>query len=137
MISGSRSRGARLIWLILIPLLLCACDVDLFGFDQRRLVGPYWLHVWEGGLFTLETAKEPKDGGCGVLGGRVRRLGWTDTVILAEQQTCGGTGARSGWVVVTLKSQAIEAVDEAEIRARPELAGIKVLAIDEVWKQLK
>ena len=137
MVGRSHSLGARLVSLVIAAIPLCACDIDLFGFDQRRLAGPFWLHVWEGGNFTLEVAKEPEDGGCGVLGGRVRRIGWTEAVILAEQETCGGTGARSGWVVVTVKTKAIEPVEASAIAARPELASIKVLEADEAWKRLK
>ena len=74
MIHKSHLRGHRFAWLVMAPLILCACDVDLFGFDQRRLVGDFWLHIWRGGHFTLEMAKKPKAGGCGVVGGGPSRI---------------------------------------------------------------
>lgn len=112
-----------------------ACDVDLFGFDQRKLVGPYCLHVFEGGRYSVDTKESPD--GCGVLGGRVLRIGWTDDFILAEQETCGGRGGRSGWVLLNVKSKAVEAIEASAIQKRPELASIKVLEAKAAWESLR
>jgi hypothetical protein len=121
--------------LFLVSGLSLSCDIDLFGFDERTVAGPYSLHVWEGGDYTLETTG-PRDG-CGVLGGRVRRIGWSSELILAEQETCGGRGARSGWVVVNFKTRSVEPIEASAIRERPELSRIKVLDAETAWKQLK
>src|SRR4030095_156845 len=102
-----------------------ACDVDLFGNDFRRVAGPYRLYVWEGGKFALVT-ETTGEAGCGVLGGTVRQIGWNANVILADRETCGGRGARSGWMVVNVKTRAIEGpIDPVTIPSRSDLAGIK------------
>ena len=111
-----------------------ACDVDLFGVDQRELIGPYSLHVFEGGWYSLDTKESPDS--CGVLGGRVLRVGWTSDFILAEQETCGGRGARSGWVVVNVKTQAVEPIEASDIPNRPDVATIKVLEAEAAWESL-
>jgi hypothetical protein len=128
-------RTARFAGLLVLAVLTCDCDIDLFGLDERPVAGAYRLHVWEGGRYTLETPG-PRDG-CGVLGGWVRRIGWSDQLILAEQETCGGKGARSGWVVVNVKAKSIDPIEEPAIAGRPELARIKVFDAETAFKQLK
>jgi hypothetical protein len=88
-----------------LVVAVAGCDVDVFGLDARPVVGEYKLLVWEGGKYSL--IRDTRDG-CGVLGGTVSQIGWNDRVILAEQETCGGKGARSGWMVVNVKTHAIE-----------------------------
>ncbi len=134
MAAGSRARFTT-VCVAILYLTLAGCDVDLFGTDAHPVIGPYKLLVWEGGKYSLIT--DVRDG-CGVLGGTVTRIGWNDRVILAEQETCGAWGARSGWMVVDVKTRAIEGpIDPATIAKRPDLpaAGIKVISAEVAWKK--
>jgi len=118
-----------------LAVILAGCDVDVFGLDARPIVGDYKLLVWEGGKYSL--IRDTRDG-CGVLGGTIRRIGWNDRVILAEQETCDGEGARSGWMVVNVKTHAIEGpLEPGSIRARPELASLEVTPAETAWNRLK
>jgi len=133
---------SRCLSLIALAMAVClitsaACDVDLFGNDFRHVIGPYRLYVWEGGKFALVT-ETTGEAGCGVLGGTVRQIGWNANVILAEQETCGARGARSGWMVVNVRTRAIEGpIDPTTIPTRSDLAGLKVVSADAAWKQLR
>ena len=125
------SRIVILVVIVTVP----ACDIDLFGNDRRSVVGPYGLFVGEGTYYLVLDKFEPP---CGILGGSVQQIGWNDRVILVQQKTCGGRGGRSGWVVVNVKTGAVEGpIDPSIISTRSELAGIKVLAADTAWKKLR
>ena len=76
-----------------VSIMLAGWDVDLFGTDARPVVGGYKLLVWESGQYTLITGDRNE---CGVLNGTIERIAWSDSVILAEQTTCGGRNARPG-----------------------------------------
>src|SRR5439155_18401200 len=95
MTDPSRSRLST-VAIIAVTVVCAACDIDLFGNDRRSVVGPYGLFVGEGKYYLV---LDKFENGCGILGGSVRQIGWNDRIILVEQETCGGNGARSGWMV--------------------------------------
>jgi hypothetical protein len=115
-------------------VMLAGCDVDLFGTDARPVVGGYKLLVWESGNYTLITDER---NGCGVLNGNIERIAWSDSVILAEQTTCGGRNARSGWMVVDVKKHTIEGpIDPETIPKRADVAALKPIPPAEAWQKL-
>ena len=121
---------------IALVATLAACDIDLFGNDRRSIVGPYGLFVVEGGKYYLVLDKFQD--GCGILGGSVRQIGWSDQVILVDQETCGGRGASSGWVVVNVKTRKIDGpIDQSAIKARSDLSAIQVMTANSAWEKLR
>lgn len=93
-------------------LLVQACDVDLLDCDRRFLMGRYSLLLFEDGQYYLESGSGRELGRGGVL-----KVGWTDSVIVA--QTDGV------WAIVTPDS----VLEVSPTSLRIELSG-KDFSID-------
>jgi len=118
----------------LAVVAVAACDIDLFGFDRRAMVGPDGLYVGETQFYVI-LDKWDNLRPCAILEGRVTELGWNDKVILANQQTC--SGKPSEWVVIHLDTGIIDPqIDSARMKARPELSRIQIMSAHEAWDRL-
>jgi len=113
-----------------LVLILAACDVDLFGVDRQSLVGPYGIYVAEGKFYLVLDSVENV---CGLVDGAISQIGWSDAVILVQVEPCVEKGPPSGWRVVDVKTQKVQTIDEQTIKARPELARLKLMSADQAW----
>ncbi len=133
----SRQLRTHISTAVLVALcnISAACDVDLFGSNRRAIVGPYGLYNGEDTFWVvLDEPGTNRDS----LGGQVSQIGWNDQVILFEQETCGGSCPRSGWLLIHVGARTVEGpIDPATIKTRRDLVGIEVMQGDSAWKKLQ
>lgn len=117
---------------LLLAAGLAACDLDLFGNDRRPLVGPYGLFVGEGKYFlVLDRYRGPCGG---LLDDAVYQIGWNEKNILVQVEPCSAADAPpSGWRLVDLETKEIGTITDEQVKARPDLAGIKLVQASEAW----
>ena len=105
------------------PLFMSACDVDVFGADEKKIAGGCRLYLREDGGFSL--IPPGSTGGEGVA-----KLGWRKPFIVAVM----GDGL---WEVFDTERHSSELFLPAEqIRADARVRNIPLIAPDAAWKQL-
>ena len=93
----------------------------------RTIRGPYRLVRWEGGPPYYVYGPGDNAGG-GAIGGTVERIGWSDSLIIAERRATFG-GVVDGWMVINVNAHSVAGpVSDEAIAAEQGLAGIKTIA---------
>jgi hypothetical protein len=95
----------RLTFCLVALLCLVACDVDLFGNDQRSIIGGYRLHAVEDGSVLL---RPPSDTGSTFSAPAVESIGWDSTRILVHwarsSRWSRGYDFAGKWEIIELRS---------------------------------
>jgi hypothetical protein len=119
-------------------LLVFIAVLLIFGGWERKIVGKYRLEQFE----DLETyylhkagQDDSADGGS-IIGGTVRRIGWSSRYIVAERHSIY-RGDADGWMIIDVESGKMSGpFTEADFQSRPESKDIQIYDASVAWKRL-
>ena len=138
-----QASGARKwLWAPVLAAVVTGCDVDVFGFAARPLVGPYALvqietggpYVLEGPGRSLDRRADP-DRRDKLLDGYVRRIGWDEERILVERVPASGAADSTDFVIVGLDDHQVRGpVSAAVVAAAPELRALRLISAGAAYR---
>jgi len=130
-ISGNRTRRtsiprsvARSIAAAILSIALSSCDIDLFGFDTKRIAAGYRLTVAEGGQFALMLPRENS-------GSAVIDVGWRKPFILSRSDEL------KPWRVIDTSTQEAVSITEEQRKAESKYRDIPIYRANDAWERLK
>jgi hypothetical protein len=115
----------------LLAISTLSCGFDPLRLTERRVSEKVSLRKFPDDTYYIVTERSRARGA--ILAGSVRRIGWNDSVIVAERLY----NKAVGWVRIhPVSGIVLNPKGEYPLRANPALFGLQMIRADSAWTQL-
>jgi hypothetical protein len=120
-----------LVRVALLAVTTVSCGLDPLRLTERRVSEKVSLRKFPDDTYYVVTERSRARGA--MLAGSLSRIGWNDTVIVAERRY----NKVVGWVRINpVSGDVSDAKGEYPLRANPALFGLQMIRADSAWAQL-
>lgn len=117
---------------VLLAVATLSCGLDPLRLTERRVSEKVSLRKFPDDTYYIITERSRARGA--MLAGSVSRIGWNDSVIVAERRY----NKVVGWIRIDPRSGDVsDAKGEYPLRANPALFNLQMIRADSAWMQLE